>query len=523
MKEWKKGIMALCMVCFGVLIMEQGGRTAEAAMGKVAESDVAGEAEVSDSQGAGTDEQAKEKKDEGDGDEAAGNETAGDEETGKGAADEGTGVTSLVIDNRHLYTGMDKTYSKGYVPRVKNGKAVIVLPLLAKQKLSGDKITVTLNLGEAEPLPFVRKNYEKEVKLSTHKTGKQNQKRECYLVTYSLDLKKERYNGSYPVVLSVSGEDEAGNEIHQDFTVYVTITDGKAAEGTADGDSGGDAGGEEPSFAPKVKVDSYAFSKENVQSGDSFRADITLVNTSKTDMVKNMMVTAAPGEQMELLSKSDSIYVEEVAAGKTCVVSYELKASAAILPGQYNIPITLDYADQKGTVYTVQGNVKVTVEQLVKVEIDPVTVPKEIQLGETVELQAQVMNLGRGKIYNVRAVVEAEGLESVGTAFIGDIEAGNAMPGSTEITATGLSGNSLYGKTGGKITFYYEDEAGNEMWQEQTFETSILSLQSEKKEEDDDTGQWWLIMAVIVMILSGTGVFFAVKRTGRFSVDRAAE
>lgn len=221
-----------------------------------------------------------------------------------------------------------------------------------------------------------------------------------------------------------------------------------------------------------------------------------------------------------MLSKSDSVYVEELQTQKTCKVIYEFRIRSTAPQGQYSVPITLDYADSKGNIYTGQGTVKIMAELPVKIEIDPITVPEEIQMGETIELQTQVMNLGRGKVYNVRAVVEADGFNAERTAFIGDIEAGSALSGSTEITAVGLPGNSLYGKTQGTVTFYYEDESGKEMSEEKVFETSIMSPLNEKKEEEipDDTGQWWVIMAVIAGTLFGTiGVLAAKKfRDPRF-------
>lgn len=38
---------------------------------------------------------------------------------------------TLRIDNENCYTGMDKTYSQGYVPRIENGSALVVIPLFA--------------------------------------------------------------------------------------------------------------------------------------------------------------------------------------------------------------------------------------------------------------------------------------------------------------------------------------------------------------------------------------------------------
>ena len=124
------------------------------------------------------------------------------------------------------------------------------------------------------------------------------------------------------------------------------------------------------------------------------------------------------------------------------------------------------------------------------------------------------MNLGRGKIYNVRATIEADGISASKTVFIGDMEAGTAMSGSTELTAEGKSGKSLYGKTTGTITVYYENEAGTEEKLEQTFETSILSPINEEKNEQtvDDTTQWWILIAFIVVVI-GAGMTLFVLRS----------
>ncbi len=433
----------------------------------------------------------------------------------RGEADEGGGVAGFVIDNQNVYKGMEKSYSRGYVPKIGNDNAVLVLPLQAKHKISENQITAALKFGEGENLPFVHKNYEKEVKLKYYKVGKQGNKVGRYLVSFNLKLKKDRYNGSYPVIVTVSAQDEAGNEISQEFTVYVTITDGKKA-----GEAGDAQEGEEDTvakFAPKVMIDSYQFSRKKILCGEKFTAKITLHNTSNSEPVKNMMVSVTPGENVELLGRTGSSYVQELAAGGSCDLSFRFRVNASAPRGQYSIGVTMDYADAKGGTHTAEGAMKVSAEQSVQIQIPPVSMAKTIQLGETVELQTQVMNLGKGKLYNVRATLEADGLTPSGAAFIGDVEAGTSMSGSMEVTAEGLTGTNLYGTTQGKITFYYADEAGNEMTQEQTFETDILSpLSGENEAEpEEDTRQWWVIMAVIVALLILAAVIFFVRRSKR--------
>ena len=66
----------------------------------------------------------------------------------------------------------------------------------------------------------------------------------------------------------------------------------------------------------------------------------------------------------------------------------------------------------------------------------------------------------------------------------------------------------------GKVVFYYEDETGHEMTEEQTFETAILSPLKEDSEEkpEDQTGQWWVIMGVIVSVLAAAAVVSVMKK-----------
>lgn len=429
----------------------------------------------------------------------------------QGGSDAG-GATYFAIDNQTVYPGMDKSYSRGYVPKEEAGRVLVILPLQTKRSLWGKRVTSSIQFGESENLPFVHQNYNKVVRFGYHQTAAKGKRAGCYLVRFYLKLKKQYYNGSYPVTISVAAEDESGMEISQEFTVYVTLTKGKQPDGDGTGESSSNEN--QPQFAPKVRVDSCQFSQDTILCGQEFTAKLTLVNTSKTDSVKNMLVTIVPGENMEMSENTGSSYVDALGSGKSCTLSVPLRVKAAASCGQYDIGVKMDYADGKGNPYTMEETVKISAQQQVQMEIAPIRIPGEIQMGDTVEFQTQAMNLGKGKLYNVRAALEADGLAASGLAFIGDMEAGASMSGSMELTAEGLSGDSLYGTTQGKVTFYYEDEMGNEMTQEQTFETVILSPLKNSKEDapEDDTRQWWVIMAVVVFCLVQAAVMFVYRR-----------
>lgn len=384
-------------------------------------------------------------------------------------------------------------------------------------------------------------------------------------MTFDLKLKDERKNGEYPVILSIHAEDIDGKPLHKEFSVNVVITDEKPASsepstdepvtdepstmepstdapvtepstgepstepstgtpkddltGAVDvtGPSGGDSGGtssgvssgggtasETPTFAPKMIVQSCKSSKDEIQAGDEVTLDITLFNTSSTETVRNMTVTVGDeGEYLNLLSPTDTIYVESVSAGQTCVVSYKYKILSSAVPGAYGLSVSMDYADSKGASQSASGKIRMMVSQPVKLEFDPLVLDSEVQVGDVVNAQIQAMNLGRSKVHNVRAVIEADGLAPEVTLFIGDIEAGKTATGSVKISVTSLSkGSSLYGDTKGTVTYYYEDENGKEYEKTGDFITNIKTpFSNTTKEESDDTGQWWIIMAVVVGIL----------------------
>lgn len=426
-------------------------------------------------------------------------QTSGEESTREQNSD--TTGTRLEIDNENLYEGMDRSYSQGYVPRVEQGNVLLIVPLLSSGDLKDNRLRAALNLGDVQTMPFVNKNYNKTISLQSLPVNNGAGTVEGYLVVFSLELKPDRYNGSYPVVLSIGTVDGKGREVQQDFTVYVNITDGR----NPDGEPAAEAQTEEPvTYAPKVMVEACEFSGEVIQAGDRIKAEITLVNTSQTESIRNMTVTVEAQESyFLLLSDSDSIYVESVPAGGTTRIPIEYEISGATPGGQYNLAVSMNYADAKGNTYSENGRVKVNVVQPMRIQFDSLSIPASMQVADIVEAQIQALNLGKSKAYNVRAEIEADGLLPEGSIFIGDVEPGSAATGTTLVSVTSLSeGTALYGNTKGTVRFWYEDENGTEYEETQEFSVSIESpFSNRQQEEEDQTGQWWIIMAVIAGII----------------------
>ena len=441
----------------------------------------------------------------------SGSQTQADD---KSDTDTQTDAMTLKIDDANQYDGMEKPYKDGYVPTNANGSVRIVFPILSEGELKGNTLRAALDLGDAQTAPFVFKNYEKDIKLQTVKVNANTKEVSAYVADFTVDLKKKRTNGSYPVILKVTAKDKKGNPVEQEFTTYVTIADGIDPDATTE-ETVEPVAEELPTFAPKVMVKSYKYSKSEILPGDEVKADIVLLNTSKENTVKNMTIAVtADTENFTLLSQSDSIYIEKIAPQEETTISFSYRVNAKTAAGQYDFDLAMDYADGDGNTYTTTGKAKIMIGQSSEMQFDALNFPAEVVVADVVEANVQAMNLGRSKIYNVRAEIVADGLKPQGTIFIGDMEPGTAATGSTQVTVSSLSGSKLYGNTEGTITYYYEDESGKEYTEEATFTTTIKSPFSDQKEETtpDNTNQWWVIMAVVLgCIAVAAGVIIVRK------------
>lgn len=445
-----------------------------------------------------------------------GQDVSGDQNSQETPGDNSKPAAVLAIDNGNIYDGMDRPFSQGYAPRIADQQALVVVPLVLEGEtaLKNNSLRVSLDLGDTVNSPFSYRNYDKNITLQSHKVNNGADTVESFVASFGLELLPERYNGSYPVTLKVEGTDVNENLISQNFVVYVTIADGKDPNAVSPEPEPEPEPVEPPTFAPKLLVQSYRYSKEEILAGDEVTVEITLQNTSTIQSIQNLTVTLSePGEYLTLQSPSDSVYIGGVKAGETCTVSFTYRVNAAAPEGQYDLALSMDYADAKGNTYTGSGKAKLAVKQPVKLQFDPVVLPSQMEVGDVTQLQLSAMNLGRCKVYHVRAEVKADGLTPQGTVFIGDIEAGAMAAGSTQISVGGLTeGSSMYGETKGTVTYYYEDEAGVEQSLQTEFTAAITSpFSPTTAEEEDEPGQWWVLMAVALVLLLACAAFLAVR------------
>ena len=445
-------------------------------------------------------------------------ETAGPEED---SSEEGFGNLTFSIDDSHRYEGMAQSYRDGYLPTVENGRAILILPLLADGEMEGDRLTVAPELGSTEGSPFVYRNYQQTVAASRETPLDGGEPVELYLVRLSLELSPDRYNGVYPVGVTVTAKGAGGIPASQTFTTYVTISDGRSTEVPTEAPPAE----EEPQSQPLLYVERYTVNPATVEAGQEFTVTAYIRNTSESQSVRNMAIqVAADSDQLTLLEDSSTTYWERLGADTTRELTLRYRAETAIPVGKYHIQLSMTFDNEDAMTLSASGDLAVTVTQPMRVEGEYPLVADSVSAGDTVSLSFQAVNMGKSAAYNVRFELEAPGLMPGGSAYIGNLEAGTAgaaemrvFVGAKSMNSELLEGEEPYGYSSGVMTLIYEDEAGNEYREEEHFTTNIQELvigsgEVSAEPEEKGFGQWWLAVGVVALALAGLGAAVWVRR-----------
>lgn len=422
---------------------------------------------------------------------------------------------ALKIDDANIYHGMERAYKDGYVPAVSGNTAEIVVPLKTDDTAEFDSVTVSLNLGGTENTPFVYKNYQKTFYKTVEKINGGNETSEVFLVSFSLELLQDRYNGTYPIDVQVS-YGKGVSEMSQSFIVYVGIADGKDLEDENAAEAVVAETEEKPTSQPIIMISKSSVEPEKVSAGDDFEVKAVLKNTSKIKDIQNMSVTVTwSSEDIVLLEDSNMFYIDYIGREQTKEMVFKCRAGGKTADGRYEMKLDMSYDNTKAETLTSSGSIQVEITQPMKVELEVGEIPEEINAGDSLSVALQVMNLGRGSIYNARCNIEVPGLIADTSAFIGNMEGGSAAEGTLKLFAGTKQMNSelegeQYGYTEGVIQLIYEDEDGKEYTEDYPVSTTIQALQMnmDKDTADDEEEvktQWGLAVAagLAVLVLSG--------------------
>ncbi len=431
------------------------------------------------------------------------------------------GQDVLKIDDEHVYEGMNRTYEDGYEPIVENGKAKVILPLMIENGMDVKSVRVTPNLGMTQNSPFVFRNYQKTFELTSEPVDGTQEKKDIFLVEFEFDLSKERYNGIYAVTFQVDYVCQ-NMSMKQSFTSYISITDGKSTE-----QEPVVIVEEEPTSQPKVIIEKCLEMPDQIVAGDEFSFVAVLKNTNKLKYVQNMTVTVScASDGVSLVADSNVFYYDYLGIEKTLKIPLTFKTNEKLNAGKYIVSLDISYDNPDAMSMMSSGKIEIDIDQKLDVELEVGQVPKQMNAGDSINVSLQAMNLGRGRIYNVRCSVDAPGLTANKSLFLGNMEGGSAASGEINLFAGMVNPDAeesaeRYGQTAGVIELLYEDEDGVEYVITKDITMNIAPLQidtsshsTEIVEEEPDvrTQLIWGIVGVVGVIVLGTVIPLLLRK-----------
>lgn len=260
------------------------------------------------------------------------------------------------------------------------------------------------------------------------------------------------------------------------------------AGGVSNGDVSYSGGGSEGSGSvPRVIVTGFSTDPAEVRAGSDFTLTIHLKNTSKSTKVQNMLFDlAAPTEGTDEqtvapaflpTSGSSSIYLEGIKANGAADISIQLNAKSDLLQKPYSIDLSMKYEDADSNQIDASSSISIPIKQDARFELSEFEIsPASITIGEEANVMFNLYNLGRIKLYNVKAIFEADCIQKE-EVFVGNVDSGTSA--SIDAMLEGKKGTEGPGKV--TVTLRYEDEAGkaSEM-------TSELELEVMEEMASDD-------------------------------------
>lgn len=180
-----------------------------------------------------------------------------------------------------------------------------------------------------------------------------------------------------------------------------------------------------PPEQTKLIVAGWTVSPEAVEAGADCTLTLTVRNTHSKKDAYNLTVSISPDRQA-LLSASQTVYREKLAAGEEFDAAFSLKTLAQAGRGAYPVEVTLDYEDSRGVPCTVTQTLTVAVIQPLRLRADTPSAAA-VNPGEPVTVRTTIHNLGKDRIYNLSATVDGAQMTCVTPVYGGHLDSGESL------------------------------------------------------------------------------------------------
>ncbi len=348
---------------------------------------------------------------------------------------EGTTISALLVGEEAeedftladavVMEGMDKSYAMGYTPRVEGNTLIWCVPVRCRANISRANVSLLVEETSISPL----KGQDASATARRDADG-------VYRLTLKTALTPGRVNGDYAAVLRVTGQDATGRRLQTDLPVLLPIRDGTS---------------------PKESVRPLLTELNGkLCLGERCTLTATLRNPSRYAAMTNLLLTVTDATGDILPAGSDKLMLPTLYPGKaqTLQIPLYVKPDAKVAVHQLQFSFTWQGAAGKGSW---EESFTVPITQNIRLEQGGVQAASTLLQGSLSTLTLPLMNLGKGRLNNVLAVLTLPGVTERQAVLVGTLEPGETKNAKLSI----LPGRDVLGELTGQVMVTCEDDWGN--------------------------------------------------------------
>lgn len=387
----------------------------------------------------------------------------------------GTALASeFTPDPYGRFGDMELSWYQGYAPVIKNNTLFLHLPLRAESCV-GD-ITVSLALEDSQVLLLAAEP--KPVTVSP--------KEGMYPVKLTLPLAKNRRNGDYPAVITVTGKNGDGKEISETIPYIIRIRDSRESHEIL-----------EPVFSDI---------KANLPVGGEGTLELTVMNPTTTLSAAGCRITVTDPGGVIRMTGTDRIDIPELLPGKSVTVSVPMtvKGNAEVALHDLEVTFSCNVLDRESQW---RRTFSVPVTQEIRLEQGGVQLPSAFS-GELTTMTLPLMNLGKADLQNVLVKLEIDGVLEPQSVLAGTLSPGETKQ--AKLTFTAIPGS--VGIHTGTVTVTCEDAYGNSF--SRVLEVSLTveePLPEEKLRQEEEKAKISTGTVVLILLCAALAVALVLQ------------
>ena len=273
---------------------------------------------------------------------------------------------------------------------------------------------------------------------------------------------------------------------------------------------------------PQLMVSAYSYGGAPVKAGEDFYLSLSLNNTSSGTGLQNIKVTVTSDDSAFLpVGTSNAFYVSGIAANSVVSHTIHLAAGKDAEQKASTITVSMSYEDTAGGTHTATDIISIPVIQETRLVIDEILDPGYLTADQMGYLNVNYYNMGKTQLSNLRITTEGDfTVEGSATMYVG-----NMASGKSDYYNINFFPNAA-GPLSGKVTFTFEDAAGDEQTIVKDFtfnigEAVVWEEDPNMPIEDPSAGGlgvWkWVIGAVAVV--GGSFAGYKIRRKKKLAAD----